>query len=1144
MKSFDLLSNLKSKLSITRRGFLHGALAVGASATVVGCEKVDEDTFGKDVEVPIDAIVYGSTGHNCGARCITKAHVSNGRIIKFTTDDTAKYTDGTDVSADSENCTQSRACAKCRGYKHRLYHPGRLKYALKQTKKRGDLSGFVRVSYATALTEVATKHKAITDKYGSESFHSLYACGTIASSYQGGGYTGIWTGMNGIGGKYVGGQLSYTDDYSFHQKSFFGNRYTGYTSETFNAPVVAQHVKNLVLWGSNILSTVNEKAYSWIRSVEKMKLRDPNAKVYFIGPEFVDTGVTLADEWIKIKPYTDVALIMGMLYHMIEKTFETTGEIKANPMLDVKYLDTMVYGFFASPEYWIHIGVKEVKDENNVITTVEVKATGEIVLSEPSQNLEQYNKVDAVPAGRALASYIMGDGNYLGGTYDATGDNATYTSAKFISANPPITRGARCDYLVTAGVGTTPYMYKQDFTTPKTPAWASRITGISETKIKELAEIYANPANHPVASTWAGGQTKQSEGVMTFFAMHSMMLISKVWGETGNVFDRAFGGSRGEAEGNLSVKIDRNVPDNPGSPVIGCTQWLSGIKFAFGDQLTTTNGYTGSYVHDHTVTDVNDRKAYFDDSGVKSLIKWKRDDKGKLIVITDNTSSAKGCYEWDKDSNNKPIYSGVRFILNAGGNILINQHMNPNDSRQVYESLPLASESPTDPDTLCLVSLDNFLSPSPRWSDYIFPATTNWEQEDILGISLGNSIYVPVVSKAPGESKAPYDFTNELLKAYAKIDPRKSGLSTDFTGGVADKSLEMHTKEAFAVASSKAGILQGKTWDEYLKNPFLPRVPNDSVITKSKSKLRTNIDKYIDLSNEDRIGTPFIKVDTSTYSVKHIHQSVNLVGLNNAGYGDMGGGEFSNPETAPDSPSRFTVYSPMFVWRYENRYSKFHGYLATADRGMKNEDSEGDPLVYPIPMYFNYEDYFMDAYGGVDKLPPVNNRFLLTTTHDRYRVHSSQAENPYLRELTHRTVGGDLYSGDDWNEYALLGVEPAEDGKYAIPRLNKAIAENKANATYSEIWMNDIDANKKGIRDGDLVEVSNAIGKVHCVARLSKRCVEGFLGLHQGCWYDPDPDTGVDVGGNCNTLMASRPSRADHGNAQQSAMVEIKRVVV
>ena len=53
-----------------------------------------------------------------------------------------------------------------------------------------------------------------------------------------------------------------------------------------------------------------------------------------------------------------------------------------------------------------------------------------------------------------------------------------------------------------------------------------------------------------------------------------------------------------------------------------------------------------------------------------------------------------------------------------------------------------------------------------------------------------------------------------------------------------------------------------------------------------------------------------------------------------------------------------------------------------------------------------------------------------------------------------------------------------------------------------------------------------------------------FVGLHQGCWYDPREINGetVDVGGNCNTLMPSTPSRLDHGNGVQSAMVKIERV--
>ena len=120
-----------------------------------------------------------------------------------------------------------------------------------------------------------------------------------------------------------------------------------------------------------------------------------------------------------------------------------------------------------------------------------------------------------------------------------------------------------------------------------------------------------------------------------------------------------------------------------------------------------------------------------------------------------------------------------------------------------------------------------------------------------------------------------------------------------------------------------------------------------------------------------------------------------------------------------------------------------------------------------------------------------------------------------------------------------------KSGEY--PVLNSTIksdgtvnAENKEIASYTEIWMSKSVAEERGIANGDLVEVYNPIGKVRCVAKISRRCASGFVGLHQGCWYDPDPVDGIDDGGCANTLMAQRPSRVDHGNGQQSAMVWIK----
>ena len=72
---------------------------------------------------------------------------------------------------------------------------------------------------------------------------------------------------------------------------------------------------------------------------------------------------------------------------MLVNTFNPDGSIKEDAYLDVDYLDTMVYGFFASPEYYID------------------STTGNISLT--SQN--GYTKVNAVPAGYSYADYILGN---------------------------------------------------------------------------------------------------------------------------------------------------------------------------------------------------------------------------------------------------------------------------------------------------------------------------------------------------------------------------------------------------------------------------------------------------------------------------------------------------------------------------------------------------------------------------------------------------------------------------------------------------------------------------------------------------------------------------------------------------------------
>ena len=1143
----------KAATPVSRRSFLKGTAALGAMAAVYGCSKdggsdiiYGGSTGGStDVEIPDTAevkYVYGSSSHNCGGRCTTRAEVVNGKIRRFLSDESSFSFEGSYMDGESRNYPQTKACSRCRSYKYRLYHPGRLKYPLKQTSKRGDLSGFVRITWEQALKEITAKHKAVLAKYGPDGIYSIYACGHDTSAYES-ATSGPISRPAGINGESYGNALRlmgnshsiFFSSYSVHQWQYLGYGYTGawpVASLEMPANNVAKYTNYVVMWGNNSLSTRNTRAYSSVRAIEDMKKRDAGNKVVYIGPEFSDTGVTCADEWYVQRPYTDAALIAGMVYHMLDNTFDlSTGQLKDNPWLDVDYLDTMVYGFFDSPKYKL------------------TEADGTISAQSGAAGVGERN-INEVPAGKSYCSWVLGN-NGVALSYNNLKTN--YTANQYAVIDAGFKRWSPCTYKVNgapvteSSAAASVYKTKQDYLTPKTPKWASEITGISEENIKKLAEMFVQK-DKQILSLWSGGQQKQADGVINLFALQMLHIITKNVYKKGAGLNWYIGPNMVKGAG-LSMKIegeDYSGSIVPQKPIASCTAWHNSIKFAYGDTLKE-NGYTGQYIPDWGVDNIGTGKVYDDDGGAKSMLAWERDEEGNVLV-----DDATGFFKWKKDSSGNPLYAGIRLMYNNGGNIFINQHENSNDSREMLEYLPLNNG---DADTFCLVSFDNFLSPTPMYSDYVLPAATNWEQPDIISPTNSTPIYMPVVTPPPGESKSTWDYAEALLEAY------QPGLSKKITGG---HPMEYHVKKAFNTASADVNSpYYGKTWEEYLENPYLP-AKEDNFYEGPASMIATfSFDTY---NSADKANAFVKKVYNYYASVEETGQPP----LSQKGYGN----EYldANIAAAPKSPLRFAVYSDIFVWNYEHRFEKWHGYLPAEQRGQANQDKfEKDAVVLPIPMYFAYEDYFMEAYNN--ELPPENNRFLLTTTHNRYRSHSSMAENPLLRELSHRVPGvrqnvnnpvypysrneDTIKPANDYNEYAMSPANAFEvnnGGTY--PAFNNTIqangtvsAENKDIASYSEILINPTDAVDHDINNGDLIDVWNKIGAVRCVAKLSKRCAKGFLGLHQGCWYDireiPENVTGhkyIDVGGNCNTLMASKHSRVDHGNGQQSAMVQIAKV--
>ena len=89
------------------------------------------------------------------------------------------------------------------------------------------------------------------------------------------------------------------------------------------------------------------------------------------------------------------------------------------------------------------------------------------------------------------------------------------------------------------------------------------------------------------------------------------------------------------------------------------------------------------------------------------------------------------------------------------------------------------------------------------------------------------------------------------------------------------------------------------------------------------------------------------------------------------------------------------------------------------------------------------------------------------------------------------------------------------------------------------MWIHPKDAARRGIKEGDLVEVWNDRGKMRLPAHVTNRIVEGVTAASEGAWYNPDQN-GTDTSGSINILTTSRPTPLAKGNPQHSNLVEIR----
>ncbi len=157
----------------------------------------------------------------------------------------------------------------------------------------------------------------------------------------------------------------------------------------------------------------------------------------------------------------------------------------------------------------------------------------------------------------------------------------------------------------------------------------------------------------------------------------------------------------------------------------------------------------------------------------------------------------------------------------------------------------------------------------------------------------------------------------------------------------------------------------------------------------------------------------------------------------------------------------------------------------------------------PVPHWIPYGESHQETLGT-----PKSKKYplLMCSNHPRWSVHAQHEDITWLREIpTCKVRGPDGYQ-------------------------------------YHPLWINPLDAAKRGIENGDVVKIYNERGTVLGGAYVTERVMPGVVSMDHGAKYDPIVPGEIDRGGAIDTICCRKPtSRHACGMAMSGFLVEVGR---
>ena len=249
----------------------------------------------KEIEIKRSFCVW------CKGECGVLVHVEDGRLLNI------------EENPDwPRKCWPPvKSCLRRKAAKEWFYHPQRLNFPLKRLGTRGE-GKWRRIPWEQAIDEIATKLAEIRDKYGPEALVTTRGTLRTHEEYRS-RFMNLFGSPNQIGHSRI----------CMGARSVIGDIIVG----RFSNFAIRESTQCIVLLGVEPLVS-----RPWVAKT-LLDAKKRGAKLIVLDPRETRSA-RMADLWLKVRPGTDVAVLLGMINVII-----------AERLYDVEFVTNWCYGF-------------------------------------------------------------------------------------------------------------------------------------------------------------------------------------------------------------------------------------------------------------------------------------------------------------------------------------------------------------------------------------------------------------------------------------------------------------------------------------------------------------------------------------------------------------------------------------------------------------------------------------------------------------------------------------------------------------------------------------------------------------------------------------------------------------------------------